>query len=304
MKKSLLAILILLPLFVKAQYSTQINTNTTPQYIYVGTLNFLSSDASNLQKIQVDIFGGGWDSPGLGITTYYIANRGGLVVNQVRMGSSNENLFTLQAYTNGSNNNIDFYLVTNYWCALGIKSIMLGSSTTPVNQYIPITSSTSAPSGGIPLTLNIVPVMITDATGNISIGTLNPNGYKLAVKGNVHAQQVNVNLNNWADYVFNKDYQLLPLHEVKTYIDQNHHLPDMPSAQEVIKDGLNLGEMNKLLTKKVEELTLYLIEKDKQLKEDEMKLDRQVQYNQQQDARIGKLEKELELTLKNINNNK
>ncbi|MDB5025953.1 MAG: hypothetical protein JWP78_3708 [Mucilaginibacter sp.] len=291
MKKSLLLILILLPLFVKAQYYTQINTNTTPQYIYVGTLNFLSSDASNLQKIQVDIFGGGWGSTGLGITTYYIANRSSLVVNQVRMGSSNDNLFTLQAFTNSSNNNTDFYVVTNYWCALGIKSVMLGSSTTPVNQYIPITSSTSAPSGGIPLTLNIVPVMLTDASGNIGIGTFNPNGYKLAVKGNIHAQQVNVDLNTWPDDVFKKDYQLPTLQEVRTYIDQHRHLPEMPSEQEVIKDGLNVGEMNRLLTKKVEELTLYLIEKDKQIKD---LTDSQQEERRFQNEKLKQLEDRLE----------
>jgi hypothetical protein len=72
-------------------------------------------------------------------------------------------------------------------------------------------------------------------------------------------------MTGWSDYVFNKGYQLLSLTDVKSYIDQNHHLPDVPSEAQVIKDGLNVGEMNKLLLKKVEELTLYLIEKDKQL---------------------------------------
>ena len=77
---------------------------------------------------------------------------------------------------------------------------------------------------------------------------------------------------NWPDYVFKKDYHLAPLNDVKTYIDQNHHLPDMPSETDVAKNGINLGEMNRLLTKKVEELTLYMIEKDRQIKADEERI--------------------------------
>lgn len=68
------------------------------------------------------------------------------------------------------------------------------------------------------------------------------------------------------DYVFKPTYHLPTLTEIKTYIDQNHHLPEVPSAEQVANDGLKLGEMNTLLLKKVEELTLYLIEKDQQVK--------------------------------------
>ena len=99
--------------------------------------------------------------------------------------------------------------------------------------------------------------------GNMGIGTTDPKGYKLAVDGSAIATSMTVKLyTNWPDYVFKKDYQLPPLTEVKTYIDQNQHLPEVPSEEQIAKDGLNLGEMNKLLLKKVEELTLYLIEKD------------------------------------------
>jgi len=107
---------------------------------------------------------------------------------------------------------------------------------------------------GTGLTLN--------SSGNVGIGTTTPD-QMLSVNGTIHSKAVVVDLNGWPDYVFKKDYSLLPLSEVKNYIDQNQHLPDMPSEQEMIKNGLNVSEMNKLLTKKVEELTLYLIEKDK-----------------------------------------
>jgi len=122
--------------------------------------------------------------------------------------------------------------------------------------------------------------------GNVGIGTTDTKGYNLAVNGSVIATSMTVKLYSaWPDYVFKPTYHLPSLTDVKSYIDQNHHLPDMPSGQEVAKDGINLGEMNKLLTKKVEELTLYLIEKDKQDKKREVQLiSQQQQINQLKQA--------------------
>jgi hypothetical protein len=100
-----------------------------------------------------------------------------------------------------------------------------------------------------------------------------PTGYQFAVNGSAIATSITVQLRtNWPDYVFKKGYTLPVLSDVKTYIDRNHHLPEIPSEQEVAKNGINLGEMNKLLLKKVEELTLYLIEKDKNEKENTAQL--------------------------------
>ena len=101
--------------------------------------------------------------------------------------------------------------------------------------------------------------------GNVGIGIADPQN-KLDVNGTIHARAVNIDLNGWNDYVFRKDYQLRPLSEVKSYIDQNQHLPEIPSEQEMIKNGLNVSEMNKLLMKKVEELTLYMIEIKEEVK--------------------------------------
>jgi len=97
------------------------------------------------------------------------------------------------------------------------------------------------------------------SNGNVGIGTTAPD-VALAVKGTIHTQEVKVDMSGWADYVFKPTYKLPSLTTVKAYIYKNNHLPDMPSAAEVDASGLNLGEMNKLLVKKVEELTLYLIE--------------------------------------------
>jgi hypothetical protein len=96
--------------------------------------------------------------------------------------------------------------------------------------------------------------------GNVGIGTTNPGSFKLAVNGKIWSQEVNVAMTNpGPDYVFEKGYDLLSLSELETYINQNKHLPEVPSAKEMEAEGLNLKEMNLLLLKKVEELTLYLI---------------------------------------------
>ncbi|SHN30292.1 hypothetical protein [Mucilaginibacter sp. OK098] len=114
-------------------------------------------------------------------------------------------------------------------------------------------------------------MFINTLNGNVGIGTVNPDQL-LTVNGTIHSKSVVVDANIFPDYVFNKDYALPSLTEVKTYIDQNHHLPDVPSAAEVEKNGLNLGEMNRVLVQKVEELTLYLIEQNKQLAEQSKQL--------------------------------
>jgi hypothetical protein len=107
---------------------------------------------------------------------------------------------------------------------------------------------------------------IKRSNGNIGIGTTNPYTYKLAINGSAIATAMWVkNFANWPDYVFKTDYKLPALNDLKTYIDKNHHLPDVPTEKEVKQNGLNLGEMNKVLVKKVEELTLYMIDKDRQL---------------------------------------
>jgi hypothetical protein len=136
------------------------------------------------------------------------------------------------------------------------------------------------------------------SNGHVGIGTTNPGTYLLAVNGNVHAQQVNVDLTGWSDYVFKRSYVLRPLTEVQAYIDQNHHLPDMPSEQQVIKDGLNLGEMNKLLMKKVEELTLYLIDDNKKSSAQQTELNQQKQKLLDQEQHIKRLEAKLDELLK------
>ena len=114
-------------------------------------------------------------------------------------------------------------------------------------------------------------VFVMDKFGKIGIGTLSPKE-QLSVNGKIRAQEIKVEAINWPDYVFAQEHKLVPLQEIESFIKTNQHLPEIPSAKEVEKNGLSLGEMNAKLLKKIEELTLYLIEKDKQLINQEQRL--------------------------------
>ncbi len=129
--------------------------------------------------------------------------------------------------------------------------------------------------------------------GNIGIGTENP-VYKVDVNGTIRAKEVKVET-GWADYVFDKEYNLQDLSEVELFINEHKHLPDIPDAKEVEKNGVNLGEMNALLLKKIEELTLYAITQNKKVEELSL-------YSIEQNKSIKEQAKKIEALEKTVNN--
>ena len=104
--------------------------------------------------------------------------------------------------------------------------------------------------------------MVIDKDGNIEIGK-ETQTMTMSIKGKIRSQEIKVETANWPDYVFGKDYELPSLQEIEQHIKEKGHLPGIPSAVEVKANGVDLGEMNAKLLKKIEELTLYLIESEK-----------------------------------------
>ncbi len=115
-------------------------------------------------------------------------------------------------------------------------------------------------------------IFIAEATGNVGIGYENFGTYKLAVNGSVRSKEIVVETANWPDYVFDEKYKLAPLNEVEKYIEQNKHLPNIPSANEIEQTGLHVGDIQKKMIEKIEELTLYIIAANKKIEKLEQQM--------------------------------
>ncbi|MDQ0593339.1 hypothetical protein QFZ37_001708 [Chryseobacterium ginsenosidimutans] len=189
------------------------------------------------------------------------------VLRYLKTGNANVSIGgdSFRALDNGSNNiNVGYSNAKNI--VSGSNNIFIGTNITPYN--------TTSPSNE----LNIGNWIIGN-NGIIGIGQftnqLPANGiaadgekYRLFVKDGIKTERVKVDIaasNGWADYVFEKDYKLMPLNNVEKFINENGHLPEVPTTEEVIKNGIELKEMNILLLKKIEELTLYTIEQQKRI---------------------------------------
>jgi len=162
-----------------------------------------------------------------------------------------------------------------------LPTIYTGTGTSELNRFLQLSNSaglSSSPSG-----LKAGGVLVADdyayaspskndliVKGKLGIGTpltSNPNNYTLAVNGTIGTKDVHVEKTSttWPDYVFSNSYELQPLKQVAAYIEENKHLEGVPSAAEVEKDGHSLAEMDAILLKKVEELTLYIIQQQKEI---------------------------------------
>tara|TARA_B110000459_G_scaffold199657_1_gene246678 strand:- start:1312 stop:2202 length:891 start_codon:yes stop_codon:yes gene_type:complete len=137
------------------------------------------------------------------------------------------------------------------------KLVVLGHTTLAGNASL-------LGSARIKVNLTVENNLIVD--NQIAIGTTVQSGYSLAVCGKIRATEVKVNAaSEWCDYVFEEDYDLRDLSEVDAFIKKNKHLPEIPSAEVVDAEGIEVSAMMVLMMKKIEELTLYTIEQEKRI---------------------------------------
>jgi hypothetical protein len=128
------------------------------------------------------------------------------------------------------------------------------------------------------------PIFTVHTAGYITLGDIvnppvkisqNGNIYSksLDVAGTIRSKEIKIEATGWSDFVFNEDYNLKPLPEVETHIKEHKHLPEIPSEKEVLENGVNVADMQAKLLQKIEELTLYIIEQDKQNKDQQEQID-------------------------------
>ncbi|MBO9593707.1 MAG: hypothetical protein J7599_12435 [Niabella sp.] len=124
--------------------------------------------------------------------------------------------------------------------------------------------------------------MVIQSNGYIGIGTVNPTE-RLAVNGTIRARELKIQNTNWPDYVFRPSYRLMSLSQIERFITTNGHLPEVPSAKEVAEKGIEVGANQAILLKKIEELTLHLIQLEKKVTDlEKEKEDIKYQLNKKQ----------------------
>ena len=228
---------------------------------------------------------------------------------KIRFGGNSK--VSVNSYTDGTNTNIVFngvdyglamlqadryggtvYSATDQYIDLRGNGVAIKSFTTYFTEgALDLNTATNITTAGYKLftvkNQNVMKSYIDKDGGawfnsSVGIGTTNITdvNYKLFVETGIRTRKVKVDQVSWADHVFKPEYKLRPLAEVESFIRRNNHLPEVPSEKEVKENGVDLGENQVTLLKKIEELTLYLIDQNKEIKV--------------QNKRIEQLEKELD----------
>ncbi len=143
----------------------------------------------------------------------------------------------------------------------------IGFSTTAAGIT---TTSTLTAKNELVVGVGTPPPFHVNSTGRLSIGGGNTGAhtdYHLSVNGKIVAKEIIVTIKDWPDYVFDENYALMSLNDLESFVKTNKHLPSIPRATDVKNNGISVGDMNELLLKKIEELTLYVIQLKKEMKQ-------------------------------------
>jgi hypothetical protein len=177
---------------------------------------------------------------------------------------------SIKAFEINYTSETDYSFATQFNVNRGLtKAIAVNNSSTGSENFVVYGDGT----------VNTRRVNISSEMNNEQAGTLfmiqnaERKVFQVDNNGLVHARKMILDvLDNWPDYVFEKEYNLMPLNELEKYINKNKHLPNVPSEKEVLINGADLAEMNKILLQKIEELTLYLLEQNKKIEALEKKI--------------------------------
>lgn len=190
----------------------------------------------------------------------------GTSVPQAKLHISNDDYSYGAILAQANENSFQLYTKTNTTQPVNVEVFRLGlkHGNNEKNGFISFYRGENTEGGGLGFSTNGEEQLFINSAGNVGVGCKNTQGYKIAVKGSVAASEIKVlDVTYWADFVFDNSYNLRSLDEVETFINENNHLPDIPSEAKVKENGIDIAEMNKLLLQKIEELTLYMIEMKK-----------------------------------------
>lgn len=173
-------------------------------------------------------------------------------------GGLNRMLFRLDGAEGGGNTGSDFYIYRY--------------NDAGVYQGVPLKISRSNGESTFGGSVKVQTITGHLAVGNFTGGSplTTPSGYRMIVQDGILTEKIKVALkstSDWADYVFEPSYKLMPLEEVESFTKVNKHLPNVPSAEEMALNGLDVNQTSKMFMEKIEELTLYMIDLNKQVKE-------------------------------------
>lgn len=245
--------------------------NTTgTQNVFIGGFSGFGNTIAN-NNIGIGAYAGENNTTGAS-NIFFGINAGRYIANGTTPATIVDNSLLLGTGTKvQANNQVNQVVIGYNSTGLGSNTTVLGNTSTATTAiYGNLLLGTTLDSG---YRLNVTGTGRftgdVSVNGNVGIGTnlITDTAYKLFVEKGIRTRKVKVDALTWADYVFDKDYKLPTLAEVDKFIQQNNHLPGVLSKVEVEKNGIDIGENQAMLLKKVEELTLYLIDLDKKVKQ-------------------------------------